>query len=161
MLDSEALKLEPKEVVVMKMVKEAVSFLDAGQKLSVTWTAQIEHLPHVRVDGPMVTEVFRNLIENGLKFNDKAEKRVQLTADIDGAWVTIHVKDNGVGIPAEEIERIFQKFYQIENSFTGQVPGAGLGLSLCRKVVEGSGGKIAIQSELKKGTTVSVTLPCI
>jgi signal transduction histidine kinase len=65
-----------------------------------------------------------------------------------------------VGIPAEERDKIFQKFYQIENSFTGQVPGAGLGLALCKKVVEAMNGKIQLQSEIGKGTTFSVTLPC-
>jgi signal transduction histidine kinase len=69
------------------------------------------------------------------------------------------VCDNGAGIPAEEREKVFEKFHQIENSFTGQIPGAGLGLALCKKVVQEMGGEITLVSELGKGTTVSVSFP--
>jgi signal transduction histidine kinase len=66
---------------------------------------------------------------------------------------------NGRGIPAEEFEKIFQKFYQIEESFTGQVEGAGLGLALVKRLVEAHGGSIHIESKIGEGSIFSVTIP--
>jgi signal transduction histidine kinase len=68
-------------------------------------------------------------------------------------------RDNGIGIPPEEQEKVFEKFHQVENSFTGQVPGAGLGLALCKKVLEAMGGKISLRSEIGKGTDVTLAFP--
>ena len=115
--------------------------------------------PKILGDSQLILEVFKNLFENAIKFNDKDKKTVEVSVDKKNGSVTVHVKDNGIGIPSEEMDRIFQKFYQIENSFTGQVPGAGLGLALCKKVIEELGGNITLQSKLKEGTTFSVTLP--
>jgi two-component system phosphate regulon sensor histidine kinase PhoR len=112
------------------------------------------------LDGALTTEVFKNLIDNAVKFNDKDDKRIKITAQQDGKIIKINFEDNGVGIPVEERVKIFQKFYQIENSFTGQVPGAGLGLALCRRVVEEMEGDIQVQSELGHGSTFTVILPC-
>jgi signal transduction histidine kinase len=70
------------------------------------------------------------------------------------------IVDNGPGIPPEERENIFDNFYQIEESFTGQVEGVGLGLSFVKRVVEAHGGRIALESELGKGSTFSFLLPC-
>jgi signal transduction histidine kinase len=104
-------------------------------------------------------EVFKNLIENSIKFNDKAKKEIVIDGEAKAGAGVLRVTDNGVGIPPEEREKIFEKFYQIENSFTGQVPGAGLGLALCKKVIEALGGEIHLESEIGKGTRVSLSLP--
>jgi len=127
--------------------------------VAVTVDETLKSLPPVTMDAALLVEVFKNLIENAVKFNVNPDKWVRLSGSSDPEWMTIHVEDNGVGIPAEEKEKIFQKFYQIENSFTGQVPGAGLGLSLCKKVVEEAGGRLSVQSELGKGTRFSVKFP--
>jgi two-component system phosphate regulon sensor histidine kinase PhoR len=87
------------------------------------------------------------------------QKTVRVLAEMRDRHVVISVCDNGAGIPAEEREKVFEKFHQIENSFTGQIPGAGLGLALCKKVVQEMGGEITLVSELGKGTTVSVSFP--
>lgn len=115
--------------------------------------------PKITADSDLMVEVFKNLIENGIKFNDKPLPVVDVTVERRKGIVVVHVKDNGVGIPSEETAHVFQKFYQIENSFTGQIPGAGLGLALCKKVLDDLGGTIAVQSTLKTGSTFSVLIP--
>jgi PAS domain S-box-containing protein len=132
-------------------------FRDESAKLEIQ--ESVAAMPKVTVDGTMMIEVFKNLIENGIKFNDKPKRAVTVSAEKSKGKIVIHVADNGVGIPPEEREKVFEKFYQIENSFTGQVPGAGLGLALCKKVVEAMGGEIGLTSQIGKGTTVSVALP--
>lgn len=116
-------------------------------------------MPPVLVDGALLGEVFKNLLENAIKFNDKPEKKILIEAEQKNGIVTVNVRDNGVGIPSEETEKVFQKFYQVENSFTGQVSGAGLGLAFCKKVLEAMDGSISLESEINKGTRVHVTLP--
>ena len=80
------------------------------------------------------------------------------TAAAEG-FVGIYIKDNGPGIPPEERERIFQKFYQIEESFTGQVEGAGLGLALVKRIIEAHGGKVVLDSVIGSGSTFSLLFP--
>jgi two-component system, OmpR family, phosphate regulon sensor histidine kinase PhoR len=153
-------KTEPK--VVKDLLDEARVDLKqwVDQKSAIIRLEGVDSkLPKVNVDANLTVAVFKNVIENGFKFNESAVKEVAVEAQKVGKGVEIKFRDNGIGIPPEETEKVFQKFYQIENSFTGQVPGAGLGLALCKKVVEAMGGQISIQSHLKQGTTVTIVLP--
>lgn len=153
-------KMEMKSLaeIVVEAVT-AVEYLVEEKAVQLKVEASLKSLPLVSLDENLMVEVFKNLIENAIKFNDKPKKTVIIGADEANGNVTVRVTDNGVGIPPEEREKVFQKFYQIENSFTGQVPGAGLGLALCKKVVEAMGGKISLDSEIGKETTVSISLP--
>jgi len=69
------------------------------------------------------------------------------------------IEDNGVGIPSEEIPKLFRKFYQIEEYFTGQVEGAGLGLAFVKRIIEAHNGKVWVESEPDKGSRFYFTLP--
>ena len=133
--------------------------LEDYEGVSIKIDQSVEKTPAVMADPNLMLEVLKNLIENGIKFNDKKEKIVEISSEFESEKIILQIRDNGVGIPSEEMENIFLKFYQIENSFTGQVPGAGLGLSLCRKVLNEMGGQIKIDSHLGRGTNVILTLP--
>jgi len=104
-------------------------------------------------------EVFRNLIENAVKFNSRPPPKVSIRGQVNDRMVEISVSDNGPGIPPEERTKIFNKFYQIEGSFTGQVQGMGLGLALVRRVVEEHKGVVRVDSVLGQGSTFTVSLP--
>lgn len=153
-------KSEPHSIdaLIKEALKAQVEFLKEN-KAAVLMSPKTESLPKVAVDGQLMTEVFKNLVENAVKFNDKEKKEVSFSFKSGSKKLTIQIADNGQGIPPEEHERIFQKFYQVENSFTGQVPGAGLGLAFCKKVVTEMGGHIDVESSIGQGTTIAVTLP--
>lgn len=151
--------LEPASLAPLLEQAAEVARHSANGNLNLTIKPFEPNFPKAMIDSGLTVEVFKNLFENAIKFNDKEKKVVEVTGVKGKGSVTIHVKDNGVGIPSEEMAKVFTKFYQIENSFTGQVPGAGLGLALCKKVVEEMGGKIDLQSKLKEGSTFSVTFP--
>lgn len=113
----------------------------------------------VRGDRLRLTQVFSNLIQNAIKFSPVATViELQLSADGDNAYVK--VVDQGIGIAAEDLYELFQKFKQIDSSLTRKYGGMGLGLSISRHIVEAHHGTIEVHSEgLGKGTTIEFTLP--
>ena len=122
-------------------------------------------MPIIRCDKVRVTEVFRNLITNAAKYNDKdrPEVEVGLLAHVDTSegdqQNVFYVKDNGVGIAAEFHEEIFRIFKRLDNSATGQEAGTGAGLTFVKKIIEQHGGRVWLTSELGKGTIFYFTLP--
>jgi signal transduction histidine kinase len=146
----------------MPLVDEALRALDMlleSPSVRVIVDPSLQPLPPVMIDAGMLVEVFKNVIENGVKFNDKPFKTITIGGRAQDGEVSIWIDDNGIGIPSEEREKVFLKFYQIENSFTGQIPGAGLGLTLCKRIVEAMHGRIEIDSTLNVGTRVLIRLP--
>jgi signal transduction histidine kinase len=113
----------------------------------------------VRMSRAHLDLIMKNLIENALKFNDKKIARVTVRAGKTAWGVEISVSDNGCGIPQEEKGKIFKKFYQIEKYFTGNVEGAGLGLSIVKRIAGVYGGQVELISEMGEGSTFIVKLP--
>lgn len=111
----------------------------------------------VNVDNDHVREIINNLVENAIKYTPAGE----ITVDIDGDddHVVISIKDSGIGIPAEDIPHLFQKFYRVDNKDTREIGGTGLGLYLCRKLTEIIGGRIWADSVRNSGSTFYVELP--
>ena len=117
----------------------------------------IRPLYYAYVDPNRIREVFQNIINNAIKYTMSGSVTVRLTGDQTVAQ--IQVQDTGGGIPAEDISHLFQKFYRVDNSTTRTVGGTGLGLFICRKIVELYNGRIWVESELGKGSTFYINLP--
>lgn len=111
------------------------------------------------VDADHLREVLSNLIENAVKYTPAGEVTVDINGDNDHTVVSI--SDSGIGIPAEDIPHLFQKFYRVDNSDTREIGGTGLGLYLCRKLVDALGGRIWVESTHKHGSTFFVEIPRI
>jgi signal transduction histidine kinase len=109
------------------------------------------------VDPLRMTEVFQNLIDNAVKYTPEGTVTVSLTGDETTVQVQVH--DTGPGIPSEDISHLFQKFYRVDNTATRTIGGTGLGLFICRKIVELYKGRVWVESQLGKGTTFFVNLP--
>lgn len=112
---------------------------------------------YVNVDNSHLREVMDNLVENAIKYTLKGQVTVDVTGDDEK--VKVSITDSGIGIPREDINHLFQKFYRVDNSETREIGGTGLGLYLCRKLVESMNGHIWVESEYKKGSTFFVELP--
>ncbi|MBI4422965.1 MAG: HAMP domain-containing protein [Elusimicrobia bacterium] len=121
--------------------------------------AAMTSLPPVLVDAGRVQEVFRNLLENAAKFNPRPDKEVEIRARAEGRKVRVSNIDNGPGIPEEEHHKLFRKLFQVEDGFTGQVDGMGLGLAYAKNVAEAHGGEIGVRSAPGKGSEFFVILP--
>jgi signal transduction histidine kinase len=113
----------------------------------------------IRSHKPSLESIFKNLIENAFKFNDKEILKVDIGIKRAAQKVEISISDNGRGIPPEDEDRIFEVFYQIEKDFTGNTCGAGLGLPLVKRLVRACGGDINMRSEIGRGTTFVIMLP--
>ncbi len=117
----------------------------------------IQPLYNVYADPERVREVITNLFDNAVKYTDTGKISIGLTGD--DTVVQIFVKDTGAGIAAEDLPHLFQKFYRVDNSSTRTVGGTGLGLFICRKIVELYDGKLWVESEPGKGSTFFINLP--
>lgn len=115
-----------------------------------------EPLPRVRVDPGQLRQLFQNLLENAFKFSDGKPPEVQITGSRDGAWTRITVQDAGVGIDPEYFERVFLVFQRLHGR---DIEGTGIGLALCRRIVEHHGGRLWVESEPGRGATFHFTLP--
>jgi signal transduction histidine kinase len=151
------LSLEPYSIKdVVQTVVSATESLAAEKKLPLK-TALAADLPAGRGDTRRLTQVLLNLVGNAIKFTDAGEIRIAATA-ANGRFA-LAVTDTGPGIAAEERERIFEEFHQVDNSSTRKKGGTGLGLAIARRIVALHGGRIWVESELGKGSTFRVELP--
>ena len=112
---------------------------------------------YIRADRDHLREVLNNLFENAIKYTPSGRVSVGVSGDNENVFMSI--KDSGIGIPAEDIPHLFQKFYRVDNSETREIGGTGLGLYLSRKLVEAIGGDLDLESEYKKGSVFTVRLP--
>ncbi|MBI3983821.1 PAS domain-containing protein [Candidatus Microgenomates bacterium] len=118
---------------------------------------QLSPLYYFLADPERIREVVSNLIDNALKFTRQGEVVVNLAADKDS--VTVSVTDTGTGIAPEDMPHLFQKFYRIDNPATANVGGTGLGLYICRAIIEMYQGRIWVESQLGKGSSFKFSLP--
>lgn len=109
-------------------------------------------------DGRLLRRVLINLLDNAIKYTD-ASGLVTVTSRISMDQVVVQVRDNGVGISPEQLPHIFDRFYRVDAARSGEENGAGLGLSICQSIVRSLHGTISLESEVGKGSTVTVTLP--
>jgi len=110
-------------------------------------------------DSTRVRQILYNLISNALKFTETGAINVSVSAANPG--LALVVRDTGIGIPADRLDQLFEKFEQADKSTTRKFGGTGLGLSICRDLTNLMGGSITVESELGVGTTFSVTLPLL
>jgi light-regulated signal transduction histidine kinase (bacteriophytochrome) len=114
-------------------------------------------LPEVEADEAQLVQLFQNLIGNALKFRGAEPPRIDVTAAaVPDAW-EFTVRDNGIGIESQYFERIFMVFQRLHSK--GEYPGTGIGLAICKKVVDRHGGRIRVESRLGEGSAFFFTLP--
>ncbi|TYP57450.1 ATP-binding protein [Thermosediminibacter litoriperuensis] len=119
-----------------------------------------EDLPEVFADRDKMEQVFQNILSNAIKYTPQGG-RIFVKAKNLGSRVQVSIRDTGIGIPREDLPRIFERFYRVDKTGSRELGGTGLGLSIAREIVLAHEGEISIQSELGQGTEVIIKLPAI
>lgn len=109
-------------------------------------------------DRDRLGQVFTNLLSNAIKYSPDAET-VEIDLSTSAEAVTIRVRDHGLGIPREQLDKIFERFYRVTDLSQRAIPGLGMGLYIVAEIVKGHGGNITVDSTVGKGSTFTVTLP--
>ncbi|MCD6468246.1 MAG: HAMP domain-containing histidine kinase [Thermoplasmata archaeon] len=158
-IQSGRLKLIPKKQPLKEVVEETVSFMKpfAGKK-NIDIEKEMEEVSEIEFDRDKIIEVIENLISNAVKFTPEGGK-IMVSLKRYGNGAMIAVKDNGIGLSEEDCKNVFKPFFQTDEWRSRQVGGAGLGLAICKGIVEAHGGEIRCESKPNKGTTFSFYLP--
>src|SRR5262249_49188502 len=117
-----------------------------------------ESLPPVMADADALQQAILNLLANAMKYSGDAREIDLCLAHSDKEGV-IRVIDRGIGIPAEDQPKIFEKFYRVRSAYSDRIAGTGLGLTLVTHIVKAHGGRLQVASELSAGSTFSIYLP--
>lgn len=114
----------------------------------------------INIDPGQIKTVFINIISNAIKFSEADSGPVRIAVNSEPHHVVVQIADRGIGIPVEELSFVFEPFYRVDKSRSKDTGGYGLGLSLCKTIMEAHKGKIEITSQPGEGTTVSLFFPC-
>lgn len=158
--DSGQLKFQPGETDLRALISQVTDGFQtqlAAKNIKLDVDAP-DSLPSIWVDPDRIAQVLRNLLSNALHFAPEGSKIiVRLTASSEG--VTVAVRDNGIGIPAEDLPFVFDRFYRVDRSRNRSTGGSGLGLAIVKQLVEAQGGRVRVDSVEGKGSTFSFTVP--
>jgi signal transduction histidine kinase/CheY-like chemotaxis protein/HAMP domain-containing protein len=139
--------------------KTVENFRPKSEEKKIDMVVELEDdLPTVYWDFQKMLQVLQNLVDNALKFTP-AGGRITLIAEAKSDFIELKIKDNGIGIPREQMGQIFDRFYQVDSSSTRRFGGSGLGLSIVREIIHAHNGKIFVESEERKGTTFLILMP--
>jgi len=148
------------EVHIEEIIQQSVISLKGkiqGKKLK--YSVKIgEHLPIYRGNKFLLEQMVTNLVDNAIKYTPD-EGEIGVSAYNNNNEIVIEISDNGIGIPKEDRDRIFERFYRIDKTRSRQIGGTGLGLSIVKHIVLLHGGNVSIESELNKGSKFTVKLP--
>jgi signal transduction histidine kinase len=152
-------QLQSTEVDLRTLATDAVALLDhRARRKRVSLRLADGPAAVVEGDARRLSQVIENLISNGIKYTHD-EGDVEVRVEIDGPDAVVSVHDDGPGVPPAEVERVFERFYRSSAARASQLPGAGLGLWICRMIVHAHGGSIDFQSEVGVGSVASFRLP--
>jgi light-regulated signal transduction histidine kinase (bacteriophytochrome) len=147
---------EPKPIDCEFLLNQTLSDLELYIKENKA-TVSHDPLPQLIADNTQLAQVFQNLIANGIKFHSEKTPKIHIYAERKANEWVFSVQDNGIGIDPQYSEKIFEVFKRLHKK--EEYPGTGIGLAVCKKIVERHGGRIWVESELGKGSTFYFTLP--
>lgn len=160
-LEQGRLKLDKKRYSLFKIINDAIQkLIPVVEGHGVTIVTDLQDTVPCLCDKSRIEQVMLNLISNAIDFCPKDTGKIQIKLQQKNSAMEIIVKDNGIGITKENLDKIFQDFYQIDTSITRKHDGTGLGLSVCKGIIENHGGEIWAESDgPNKGAEIHFRLP--
>jgi PAS domain S-box-containing protein len=157
-LESGDLSIQPEPISILPVVGQVVEQVRARNNERVIQEPIKPGLPMVFADRDRVAEILANLLDNADKYSPP-ESKIEVGVSADQVGVTVSVRDSGTGLPPGDLDRLFDKFYRIDGSDSQTAYGYGLGLYVCRRLVEAQGGHIWAENHPDGGAVFSFTLP--
>ena len=157
-MESGRMTIHPVPMDLNAVVEEAVGRVRPNAP-NHTLTVELQSdLPRIKADADRLTQVTSNLLNNAVKYSPTGG-RITVTTRAEGDQLRLDVRDEGLGIPAEALETIFERYSRVDSQATKDIPGTGLGLPIVRQIVQLHGGKVWAESELGRGSVFHVLLP--
>ena len=145
------------ELIAVTVQKLEISAKEKQQTISYE---RINQLPPFYGDKDRIAQVLVNILSNAIKYTPEGG-RITITSLYMYKAAYIKIKDTGIGIPPEDLDHIFERFYRVDKARSRQQGGTGLGLAIAKEIVNAAGGEITIQSQLEQGTEVAIKLPIL
>lgn len=160
-LDYRKIDWNKTEISLGNTLKDILSKLDLlfkekNQKVVLNIQDDMENIV---VDKDGIEQVILNIISNAIKYTEQ-DGKIKIEASQNGDNIILKVEDNGIGIPAEDQMRIFERFYRVEKGRSRESGGTGLGLAIAKEIMEAHEGSIILKSQIGEGTTIEIILPC-
>ncbi len=162
-IESKGFQLKTEKVSVIELIEDAFEFVSQGaeKKGILISRGQIPSHLFVQGDRDYLGQVFVNLLDNAIKYTPEGGAIEVSVIEREDQQILFLVKDNGIGIPREDLSRIFERFYRVDKGRPQEMGGTGLGLSIVKHIVQANGGKVWAESQPGKGSTFYFTLPKI
>jgi len=160
-IEAARLKFEFTRIDLRTTLKDTVKFMEGfAKEKNIELILKSDKLPIIEADPDRISQVLRNLISNAIKFSNDTSK-IEIYAKAKDDHILFSVKDYGSGMTNDDQIRVFEPFYQVDNSLRRKYGGTGLGLTICRGIVEAQKGKIWVDSQLGAGSTFYFTVPLV
>ncbi|WP_271397543.1 cell wall metabolism sensor histidine kinase WalK [Salinicoccus roseus] len=162
-MDNEAEELEREIVDFNQFLNRIIDRFEMTHKDDVEFVRNIPDTPiFTEIAMDKMGQVLDNVISNAIKYSSRDHKKVEFHVKQNRLYnrMTVQIKDNGLGIPASKVERIFERFYRVDKGRARKMGGTGLGLAISKEIVEAHDGRIWANSVENKGTTIFINLPC-
>lgn len=157
-IEAGQLVLQPQALNILGLIDRVVDAWEARNVGNRIERPQTMNLPSVWADRDRTEEILFNLIENAIKYSPEGAP-IRIDAESNGRFVAVSISDRGIGIPEEEIDKVFEKFHRVDRKDAMESYGHGLGLYICRRLVEAQGGQIWVESVVGEGSTFQFSLP--
>jgi two-component system, OmpR family, phosphate regulon sensor histidine kinase PhoR len=158
-IESRSLKLEIAPVDVGRIAEDLIAdYRLRFEERRIAPSLKCQGQPHALADARALDQILGNLLDNALKYTEPGGS-IEVRVEQRLGRVRVSVADSGIGIPAEDTARIFERFYRVDRARSRALGGTGLGLSIVKHLVQAMGGEIFVESQLGKGSTFSFTLP--
>jgi two-component system phosphate regulon sensor histidine kinase PhoR len=159
-IESGKMKMVLKPCALKPIIEKVVSSLSKQiQEKAIQVSIQVvEDVPQVVADEVRMSQVFFNLVDNAVKYSEQ-EGRVDISVRVKGSSIVVEIKDTGIGIPEQDLSRVFERFYRVDKARSREQGGTGLGLSIVKHIMQAHKGEISVQSTLGQGSTFTLSIP--
>jgi len=160
-IESKEFQLKMENLLLPELIEDVLNFIqEAAEKKKISISLELPAPLMVKADRNYLEQILINFIDNAIKYGREGGKIIISAIQITQSEIEVSVRDNGIGIPKEDLPRIFERFYRVDKGRSRELGGTGLGLSIIKHLIQAHSGRVWAESQLGEGSTFYFTLPC-